>query len=498
MAAENSLIINLKKMKKILLFIISCANILAYGQNAITWSSVMNIAPGSYGNLHPRIVTDASGNPLVIWGRNSDATVFFSRWNGNAFTSPVQLNPMGFTIATASWMGPDIAAKGDTVYVVMKRTPESSNANHIYITHSFDGGATFSTPVQVDFIADSISRFPTVTTDNAGNPIVGFMKFNSAFLDSRWAVAKSNNFGNTFSTDVKASGWSGTNALVCDCCPGAVVNSGNTVALLYRDNLNNLRDIWAGVSTDGGSAFTLGMPVDQGNWVIPACPASGPDGVIIGDTLYTTYMSGASGTSLVYLSKSLVAPGTGSTGTPLTDWFSGLSSQNYPRVAGAGNALAVVWKQYVNNTDQLALRYTNNIASGLPAAYDTVDTNDIANADVALTDGNVFVVWEDDNSGTVKYRKGTFPSATGIEKNSFQNQFIVYPNPVSGFLYIQLPLKENVKISVMDVIGRQIFSGQIEFSQNKIQLNTSNWNTGIYFLKIITGNQTVTSKIVKQ
>src|SRR6185295_4545046 len=251
-----------------------CASFFAGAQNSITWSAGTNVAASSYGNLHPRIVTDGAGNPVIIWGRMSDQSVFISRWNGSAFTTPVNVNPSWLTVATASWMGPDIAARDDTVYVVMKQTPEDTD-HPIYIATSFDGGTTFSDPVQVDFIADSISRFPTVAIDASGNPIVGFMKFNSSFSDSRWAVTKSSDYGNTFSTDIKASGWSGGGATVCDCCTGSITVSGNIVCMLYRDNLSSIRDMWAGISTDGGDSFTEGIGIDQGNWILLSCPSSG-------------------------------------------------------------------------------------------------------------------------------------------------------------------------------------------------------------------------------
>ncbi|MEP7168358.1 MAG: T9SS type A sorting domain-containing protein [Bacteroidota bacterium] len=484
-------------MKKILLIILSCTSIFASAQNAITWTLGTNIAASSYGNLHPRIVTDAGGNPLVIWGRMSDESVFISRWNGTAFTMPMKINPTWLGVATQTWMGPDIAAKGDTVYAVMKRTPEMYDTNYIYCAHSFDAGMTFSAPVRVDFLADSLSRFPTVTTDNSGNPIVGFMKFNSAFLESRWTVARSNDFGNSFSTDVKASGWSGAGSVICDCCPGAMVNSGNTVAMLYRDNLSNIRDMWAGISNDAGNSFTQGMPVDQGNWMIMSCPGSGPDGTIAGDTLYTVYMSGTSGNSLVYLSKSGLSSMTGSTGVALTGMFAGLSLQNFPRIASAQNALAVVWKQNVNGADQLALRFTNNIATGFPAAYDTVDLNYITNADVTLTDGNIFVVWEDDNSGTVKYRTGTYTSTTGIKENDRQNLFTIYPNLTNGMLNLKSAFTGDATISVYNLTGEKVYNKKV-YLDDENKLDLASLQNGMYFLKVFNERFSSTIKFVKQ
>ncbi len=395
-------------MKKLLLLTFVFLTIFASAQSGITWGMGMDIANSSHSNMHPRITLDAAGNPLVIWGRMSDESVLFSRWNGTMFTAPVALNSGGMTVATASWMGPDIASKGDTVYVVWRQTPESMDTSkHIFIARSFNGGVSFSAPVQVDNIGDSVSRFPTVSIDATGNPMVAFMKFNMSFGASRWVVAKSTDYGNTFSIDTKASGWGGSTE-VCDCCPGALVLSGNTSAMLYRNNNSNIRDIWTGISTNGNTSFTSGFNVDNHNWSLSSCPSSGPDGVIIGDTLYSVFMNGASVNYRTYLSKSSLSSGAANSVSNLTGAITGLTQQNYPRIASYGNAMAIVWKQTVSGVAQLPILFTNNIAIGFPATYDTVDLSNITNSDVAIANGKIFVVWEDDNSGTVKYRTGTY------------------------------------------------------------------------------------------
>ena len=171
-------------MKKTITFLVALMLVITIskGQSGITWTMGSNISTSANGNEHPRVVTDRSGNPLVIWHHSGKA--MFSRWSGTAFTAPMMLNPMSVMVAGASWMGPDIASHGDTVYVVYKQMPEADDTSNIFCLHSYNGGMTFSAPVQVDNIADSISRFPTVTVDALGNPIVGFMKFNSSFVES--------------------------------------------------------------------------------------------------------------------------------------------------------------------------------------------------------------------------------------------------------------------------------------------------------------------------
>lgn len=485
------------KKSTCVLILLLAASFSSPGQT-ITWSPAMDIASGTYENQHPRIVTDRSGDPLVIWGRSSDESVFFSKWNGSGFTTPVKINPTGVTVATAAWMGPDIAAKGDTMYIVMKETPESANTKHVLIVRSVDGGTTFSAPVQVDNIADSLSRFPVVATDDPGNPVVGFMKFDASFGNARWAVAKSVDFGNSFAADNKASGWSGTGALVCDCCPGSLVCSGSTAAMLYRDNLSNIRDMWGGISADAGSSFTQGLSYDQGNWLLMSCPSSGPDGAIIGDTLYTTYMSGSTGDELVYTNKSSLTALAGSPGIPVTGQFSGLTQQNFPRMANAGNALATVWRQSVSGSDYLISRFTADVTGGI-YVMDTIAGSGVMNGDVTLTDGKLFAVWQDYNSGTVKYRMGSFSSMTGIAENAKPASFSVYPNPADNHVNIILSSsfgQGSAEITVINTLGKEIFSSRLQPVQGSILLDTEKFSGGVYFITVRSGKKTSTKKII--
>lgn len=472
-----------------LLFVLASAASISRAQNEITWGTGMNVATSSTGNDHPRMDVTRSGDPLIIW--NNSGKAMFSRWNGTAFTAPVVLNPLTMNVAGADWMGPDIAAHGDTLYVVFKQTPEASDTCHIYCVHSYNAGASFSPPVRVDYINDSISRFPTVTTDDSGNPIIGFMKFDPSFNDARWVVVRSADFGKTFSIDVKASGWSNVASTVCDCCPGAIICSGNNVAMLYRDNNSNIRDSWAGISFDKAISFAGGMNIDQKSWNIPACPSTGPDGIIIGDTLYSTFMSGASGKSLVYFGRASLSAISSTPAISLAATVPGMTLQNYPRIASDGTALAVVWKQVVSGSDQCVLRFAGNIANGLPAAYDTVDLNNITNADVSIRKGNIFVVWQDDNSGTVKYRKGTFASVTDSEEDALQASFSIFPNPAS--LTVNILFKKNIDdVRVEDFLGRSIYRGKPEEKNISIDVGKA----GIYFVTVISDGKKYTKKLV--
>jgi hypothetical protein len=470
----------------LLLFSVFITNI----QAQVTWGAPMDIASSSFGNNNPKIVMDNSGDPMVLW--NAPGETMFARWSGSGFTSPVVLNPPGIPSAGSNWFGPDISSHGDTVYAVFKETPENLYTSHIYLVSSYNGGLSFSAPVQVDNIGFNLSRFPTLTTDNLGNPIVAFMKFDSLFSNPQWVVTKSVDYGVSFSTDVLASGWSSPTAEVCDCCPGFIGSLNNYVALVYRDNNSNIRDTWAGVSNDGGNTFSAGMDVDQQNWSLTVCPSSGPDGVIIGDTIYTTFMSAATGAIRVYFNKNSLATINGSTSNLLTGSIPGLAQQNYPRMSNYGNKTAVVWKQLVSGNSELAMLFSNDIANGFSVNYDTVAFSNVINTDVALNANNLFVVWQDNGSNTAKYRIGTYP-VSEVKEGETGKSLLIYPNPVADKLFIKNKPSDIKEIKLLDIKGRVIET----FNTNVNMMSVSDLHSGVYFIELIGGVKTITKKFLK-
>lgn len=464
-------------------FIIS---ITLHGQSGIVWGPAMDIAPNSFDNMHPRITLDGSGDPMVIWGDVATDAARFSHWTGSSFSTPISLNPSSIPIYVYSWAGADIASKGDTVYAVFKH--QDADSNYIYLVRSFDAGNTFSTPNRVDLIADSLSDFPTVGVDQNGQPLVAFMRFDPGYLNVRWVVSRSTDHGTSFLPDVLASNASGPE--VCDCCPGAIVSSGNNVAMLYRANVSNLRDNWVALSSDDGTSFPNGMNIDQHNWMLASCPSSGPDGVIVDDTLYSIFMNGSGGTR-IYTNRNHVGTFTSAACTPITGPITGLSQQNYGRIANYGTAVAEVWKQVISGTVHLSLLFTENIHAGFPPAFDTITSgagSAITNADVAVSADAVHVVWQSDATGTIKYRKGYFGPA-GISHSSDQeNALVLYPNPANGQILLKYPFRKRSELTVFGITGNILLKKTIDTSED-LFLNTEELLNGSYFILINDGEK---------
>lgn len=483
-------------MKKIITSLLFLAGTMqAFAQ--VTWTTPAAVASGAtYGNFHPRVAINRAGNPYIMWGK-SNASAYFVRWTGAGFSSPIK--PSGsLTVFSQSWAGPDMAAYGDTIYVSMKVTPEMDTTHYTYLAHSYNGGTSFSAPVRVDNIGANYSRFPIVTATSTGNPLVSFMKFDPITMgNARYVVVRSSDFGNTFSTDVLASSSSNP---VCDCCPAAIVSSGSNAIMLYRDNASNIRDSWAGVSTDGGMTFPGHMNIDGHNWMFMSCPSTGPDGIIIGDTVYSVFRNSASGTALVYFSRSSISGVSLGSSVPVTGTFSGLTSQDFPRIANDGNTAAAVWIQNTSSGKYVAYSFTNNISGGF-SGYSTVtgSTGSPMNADVAMMNGVIHVVWEDMGTGDVMYMKGTYPTTTSVA-SATRETISVYPNPAAGSFTASVVNAGTIASSyLVDMTGRRIDIQPTEVKNGKATFSTSGIAKGnYYFLLTDDAGKAFYAKIILQ
>ncbi|MEO5905690.1 MAG: T9SS type A sorting domain-containing protein, partial [Saprospiraceae bacterium] len=315
--------------------------------------------------------------------------------------------------------------------------------------------------------------------------------------DARWVVSRSYDWGNTFSPDVLASGWSSPTSDVCDCCPGSIVNSNDVVAMVYRDNNNNIRDSWAGLSYDGGETFAEGTNIDKHNWMISACPASGPEGVIVGDTLYSTFMNSASGKSLVYCGKLPLNDIPSASSETVLSNNTGVTLQNYPRISAHGNALGIVWKQYSGNKERVLLRLTNDVSKGFSESVDTVDIDNIENVDITILDSKVYIVWEDYGSGTVKFRSGEFSTVTAVS-NIAENKFITaFPNPSVDHWTISGDFKQGTIIQLYKSNGALVKQHELHESTTNFKVGNSMLAPGVYILHVLEDQTQYALRLVK-
>ncbi|MCC6817023.1 MAG: exo-alpha-sialidase [Saprospiraceae bacterium] len=476
-------------MSRSLLFFIIIVSVKLNAQYSINWENTTTIATSHFGNNHPRISCNNNGEAYIVWGRTSDESLQFSIWNGTNFSTPKTLNKV--EVATASWMGPDLASRDDTIYIVMKAVPEDDRNSHIYLTSSFDGGRNFNTPIKVDNIGTDISRFPTIAIDLDGNPIVAYMKFDSNFRDSRWVVTRSTDYGKTFQPDVKASGFNNS-AEICDCCPGSLSCKEEVCILSYRDNNKNMRDNWIAISKNNGKSFDTGLNIDNNSWMISNCPASGPAVIIHEDFIFSSFMNGARNLFRNYYSKTSISQNKVLESYNLADNIQNLRIQNYPRIAGSDKSIVITGTQAVNTgTVQIPLWFTSDYTKGFNTSFQIVDELNISNVDVAINSNSIFVVWQDDNARTINFRKGSYstlhskhiPGNVSVQLINTEDQWIIQGESLQS-------------IQIIDLQGR-IISSLPKINSDYFSINKNSYFNTLYLLRINTSEGYTTLKTTK-
>ena len=91
----------------------------------------------------------------------------------------------------------------------------------------------------------------------------------------------------------------------------------------------------------------------------------------------------------------------------------------------------------------------------------------------------------------IPFEVTTVASAETIENN----RILIYPNPASTYVNISLGSVVNANIKIFNTIGQVILNQNYD-AVNTIEINTSEFNTGIYFVEINTGNKIITEKII--
>lgn len=481
-------------MKKLVLGIITiCSFTVVSSAQSANWNAPVTVALGTtYSNIYPRI-TLIHDYPLVIWGNGGTDKVYTSRWNSltSAFTTPITLNPNGVSPYIASWTGAEVASSGDLVFVVFSTEPIGSTAQ-VYTVRSIDGGWSFQDTVRVDQIGTDIPRFPSIAVGLNGNPVVNFMRFNSAFEDPEYAVSRSITGGADYLIPLNPT--TAAPGFVCDCCPASIAASGDRQVLLFRNNDNNIREMWGCYSTDGSASFTAAAEVDQTNWNITSCPSSGPSGVIMGDSLVTTWMSGGD----IYISSANLADQ--QIGVHRQLFPMGTGVHNFPVIAGKGDTLAIVWQGNNAGATDIFFTYSVTGTAGLGVTIDTLTqggSGSQTRPDIQFSNGKFHIVYSDNVGSNVMYLQGTIdPSTLGINEEKANPELAIFTLQTDGktTINVRSELEAEAVIQLVNATGQQVSTAKQQISKGISAISFPEVQKGIYYVVL----ETKTGKVYKQ
>ncbi len=93
---------------------------------------------------------------------------------------------------------------------------------------------------------------------------------------------------------------------------------------------------------------------------------------------------------------------------------------------------------------------------------------------------------------------------SSIKENSLNYEVNLYPNPASDLVNVRIASKnakdENLSVSIVDAIGRTVYSAQERFNGSTAlySMNVSNLENGVYFIRIQSNSGLVTKTFVKK
>ncbi len=110
--------------------------------------------------------------------------------------------------------------------------------------------------------------------------------------------------------------------------------------------------------------------------------------------------------------------------------------------------------------------------------------------------------WVVGKNGKILFYKNNITHVdAAIEQTKKFEMLSNYPNPFNSTTEIvfSLPLKENIKLKVFDILGREIVvlaNDEFEIGKHEIEFNASNLPSGVYFYNLTTSSNSITKKML--
>jgi hypothetical protein len=375
--------------------------------------------PGGAGSAEPRLAPGSDGAPILSWLEPAgDATVMrYATFANGAFGAPHEVT-RGDDLMV-NWADlPSVQPITANVWAAhwLKNAPDSGGAYHIATSVSQDGGNTWTAPVQLND-DNAMAEHGFAELFAWDDSIAAF------WLDGRqlaeWSFEKPDELLGT-SLRIARIDYSGAvvareivDELVCDCCAPdhAMASAGPVVA--YRDRTpEEIRDIVVRRFADGRWQEPVGAGAD--NWHIEGCPVNGPKIAAAGNRVAVAWFTAANDVPRVRFAASTDG---GATFAPALELDgAGSFGQVGLLLDAAGTALVTWWRAAPGGGTDLVLRTVGaDGALGAPRAIaHSTATQPVDVPQIIAAGDDLLVAWTSlDDDATVHVVLVPHPTSGG-------------------------------------------------------------------------------------
>ena len=344
------------------------------------FSNPLNISSNHGDSILPQMIV--SGNDVyVLWNDNATGKygIFLTKSTdgGTNFDTPVNISK---NIGSSG--SPQFAVSGNDVYVVWQA--KATGKYQILFAKSTDGGATFTTPVNISNNSGD-SSYPKVLVSE--NNIYVVWAFTVTNKDYDILFSKSTDGGATFATPVNLSNTVGDTGLP------QMVMSGNNIYITWENNGPGNFDVFVAKSTDSGNTFYAPVNVSKN-----PKPSGAPQIVASGNDVYVVWMDNTPGNYDIFVAKSTDNAST--FGTPV-NVSNNTGDSGYQQIALSENNLYVAWTDTISksNYDILFAKSTDGGATFTTPVNISKNVGASGWPQVSVS-GNIYVIWEDITTGS--------------------------------------------------------------------------------------------------
>jgi len=367
-----------------------------------TFSTPGNVSKSSGSSFNPRISVDGQGGINVVWV--SDATgnndIFFSRSTdgGNSFSTPLNLSN-----DAPDSLSPQLAVDASGSINVVWESDDIKFG--VLFSHSTDGGATFSTPVDLATnTGGSFGAQLVVAVDGSIN-VVWEDDSNS---QSNISFSRSTDQGATFSAPKNLS-----SNLVNSFGAQIAADASGNIDVIWADSTPGNYDIFFSRSTDQGASFSSPKNVSNsaGNSLHAQIGVDATDGIYV---VWQENVPADFNNKDIFFVRSSDSGVNFSAPANLSNNV-GNSSNSWITVDATG-AINVSWEDTTSSLANIFFTRSQDAGATFPAAQNlSNDSGSSSDAQIAADkNSDLNVVWSDDTSGVsqVLFSRFTNPQAT--------------------------------------------------------------------------------------
>ena len=234
----------------------------------------VTIAAGSATNQpkQPQLVVGNDGSIHCVYGIGN--TILYSRSSDLAknFSTPTKLGG-DYVMSLGMRRGPRIAASGDVLCITAIGGKEGKGRDgDILAYHSMDQGKTWEGPVLVNDSPGSAREGLHAMAGHGSQLCCVWLDLRSGTTEIYAATSK--NGGQSWGKNIRV--YRSPDGSVCECChPSVAYDATGKLHVMWRNSLDESRDMYLRSSTDRGLTFGDATKLGVGTWQLDACPMDG-------------------------------------------------------------------------------------------------------------------------------------------------------------------------------------------------------------------------------